>query len=84
MVEDNRVLNEDMLKKDIQDIDDSSLYVVLGEDAVINFGDKFKGCKISQMIKTNEGKNYLMWIMQKDFPKELQEIIGNWWRKKFD
>ena len=83
-MEDNRVLNEDMLKKDIQDIDNSSLYVVLGEDAVINFGEKFKGCKISQMIKTNEGKNYLMWIMQKDFPKELQEIIGNWWRKKFD
>ncbi len=83
-MEDNRVLNEDMLKKDIQDIDNSSLYVVLGEDAVINFGDKFKGCKISQMIKTNEGKNYLMWIMQKDFPKELQEIIGKWWRKKFD
>jgi hypothetical protein len=83
-VEDNRVCNENMLKKDIEEIDSTSLYVVVGNDAIINFGEKFKGCKISAMMKTNEGKNYLAWIMQKDFPKELQEIIGAWWRKKFD
>jgi len=83
-MEDNRVLNEDMLKKDIEGIEESGLYQVVGDDAILNFGEKFKGCKVSSMIKTNEGKNYLTWIMQKDFPKELQEIIGAWWRKKFD
>jgi hypothetical protein len=79
---DNRVMNKKMLENDIEKIkkeEKPKLYeMVDGNDAVLLFGAQ-KGSKISDLIKTVEGKNYLIWILEKEFPKELQDLIRKWW-----
>jgi hypothetical protein len=44
-----------------------------GEDAVLNFG-KHKGSKLSELAESRAGRGYLRWILQNDFPKELQDL----------
>jgi len=79
---DNREINKAMLENDINKIKEKekpTLYeVVDGNDAVLLFGAQ-KGKKISDLISSAEGKNYLIWIMEKEFPKELQDLIRKWW-----
>ncbi len=47
-----------------------------GTDAVLLFG-KFRGRKVSEMVKEPDGYSYLEWIMTEDsFPLELRRIIN--------
>ncbi len=82
---DNRVMNKAMLvndKEKIKEKEKPNLYeVVDGNDAVLLFGAQ-KGKKISDLIGSAEGKNYLIWILEKEFPEELQNIIRKWWDAK--
>jgi hypothetical protein len=45
-----------------------------GKDAVLRFG-KFKGQKVSDLAKSISGKGYLGWMLTKEFPDELVDII---------
>ena len=45
-----------------------------GRDAVLRFG-KFKGDSVSDLAKSISGKGYLGWVLEKDFPDELHDII---------
>jgi hypothetical protein len=46
-----------------------------GADAKLNFG-KFEGWKVSDMAGTKSGVQYLQWVLQQDFPRELKDIIA--------
>jgi len=45
-----------------------------GKDAVLRFG-KFKGESVSELARSLSGKGYLSWILGKEFPDELHDII---------
>ena len=78
-MKDERQMNMDMLYSDMGDIERKGKYKLIGKnDAEILFG-KYKGEKITQMIKTSDGRNYLIWLMSTDFPDELLKIIKNIW-----
>jgi uncharacterized protein (DUF3820 family) len=46
-----------------------------GMDAVLLFG-KFKGCRVSELIKKPDGFSYLEWMSSENFPRELQRIVN--------
>ena len=79
---DQRVMNKAMLENDMEKIkkaEGPKLYeVVDGNDAVLLFG-AHRGKKISELVGSAEGKNYLIWVLEKKFPEELQNLIRKWW-----
>jgi len=79
---DTREMNKSMLENDIKKMKEKErpkLYeMVDGNDAVLLFGAQ-KGKKISELIESVEGKNYLIWILEKEFPDELQNLIRKLW-----
>jgi hypothetical protein len=78
-MKDSRQMNVVMLNTDIAGIERKGKYRLIGKkDAELLFG-AHKGEKISEMIETSDGKNYLIWIMSTDFPDELVKIIKYIW-----
>lgn len=81
---DNRRMCSEMLEKDIKDSKRRGLYKLCGDaDAELLFGAN-KGRKLSEIFKTSKGKNYLIWLMEGDFPKELQTLIKEMWDQTFN
>ena len=76
---DNREINLDILMEDVSRIERRGKYECIGnKDAVLLFGAK-KGIKISDLVESNNGRNYLVWLLKEDFPKELHDIITFQW-----
>jgi len=81
---DQRKICSEMLEKDIKDSKRRGLYKLCGdEDAELLFGSN-KGRKLREIFETSKGKNYLIWLMEGDFPKELQTLIKNMWESSFN
>jgi len=79
---DERKINYNMMERDANRTERRGLYELCKtsgkEDAELLFG-AHKGECVSDLVETPDGKNYLVWLMQEDFPEELQDIIKMWW-----
>ena len=77
-MEDNRQVDNIMLDNDANRAI-SGVYELCGSnDAILNFG-KVKGKKVSDLMSTPKGRSFLVWMIEKEFPQELLNIIGEQW-----
>lgn len=55
-------------------------YAIVDGDAMLLFG-KYRNWKVSELIKRNDGKDYLRWMLTTEFPEPLLEVIKVWLAK---
>ena len=49
-------------------------FTVDGRDGRLTFG-KHRGRLVSELVKTEDGKKYLRWVMLKTFPDDFKALI---------